>query len=185
MYHSLVIFATAVSFTRPWCQDAPLFGHFWHCGVLYQPMVTTCTAFFSFLSSRCPLPVHCDNMHHFFVIIVTAVSSSNPLLQHVSHFRHFCHCDVLKQPMVTTFNPFWSFLSPRCPLASHGDNMYHFLVIFVTAVYFGSPWCQHAPLFGQFCHRGVLKQPMVTICTTFLSFLSPRCSLPAHDDNML
>ena len=106
--------------------------------------------------------------------------------------------------MVTTCTSFWSFLSPRGPLAANGDNMHHFLVFFVTARSSSSPWWQHAHLFGLFCHCEVLQQPMVTTCTSFglfchhevlqqpmvtactslWSFLSPRGPPAANGDNM-
>ena len=244
MHHFLVSFVITVSFISPLWQHAPLFGHFCHHGVLYQPMVTTCTTFWSFLSPQCPLPAHGDNMHHFLVIFVTAVSSSSPWLQHAPLIGHFCHHDVLYQDNVTTCTTFWSFLSPRyllpakfdnmhhfldilslrcpllalgdnmhhfliifvstvslpahvdnmhhflvilslrCHLPAQGDNMHHFLVIFVTAVSFSNPLWQHAPLFVNFCYLDVLYQPMVTTCTTFWSFLSPRCPLQVHSDNI-
>ena len=181
---SIYIFVTTVSMTSPWWQNALLFGHFYHRGVPYQPMVTKCTTFWSFLSPRCPLAAHGDKMHHFLVIFVTAVSLTSPWWQHEPLFGHFCHRRVLDQPMVTTCTTIWSFWSPRCYLHAHGGKLHHFLVIFVTAESLTSPWWQHAPLFGHFCHRCVLDQPMVTTCTTFWSFLSPRCPWPAHGDNI-
>ena len=184
MHHFLVIFVAAVSLDSPCWQHAPHFGHFCHRDVFYQPMVTQCTTFWSFLSPRCPLPTHADIMHHFLVIFVTALFFTIPRWQHAPLFGHFCHRGVLQQPMVTTCNTFWSFLSPRCPLPAHGNNMHHFLVIFVIVVSFTIPWWQHAPLFGHFCHHGVFYQPMLTTCTNFWSFLSPRCPLPVHGDNM-
>ena len=114
MYHFLVIFATSVSLTCPWRQYAPLFGYFCHCGVLYQPMVTTCTTFSSFLSPRCPLPAHGYKMHHFLVIFVTAVPLTIPRLQNVPLFGHFSHRGVPYQPMVTTCTTFGFFVTAVC-----------------------------------------------------------------------
>ena len=138
---------------------------------------------FLLLSPRRHLQSHGDNIHHFLVNFVTAVTFTSPRWQHAPLFGHFCNRGFIYKPMVTTCTTFWSILSPQFYLQAQGD-MHHFLVIFVTAVSFTSPWWQHAPLFGHFCHRGFIYKPIMTTCTTFWSFLSPRCHLQAHGDNM-
>ena len=167
MHHFLVIFVTSGSYISPWWKHASPFGHFCHRSVLQQPVVTTCTRYWSFLSPRCslptrgdklhhflvffvtavsflsprcPFPARGDNMHHFLVIFVTAMSFTSPWRQLEPLFGHFCYSGVLYQPVARTRTTFWSFWSPRCPLPDRGVLIHHFMDIFVTAVSFINPW---------------------------------------------
>ena len=145
-------------------------------------MVTTCTTFWSFLSLRGLPAAHGDNMHLFWSFL----SPRGPPEAHGDNtplFGLFCHRMYILQSMVTALTTFWSFLSLWGLAAAHSDSTDHILVSSVIASTCCSPWWQHRPPSGPFCHREGFLQPIVTALTIFWSFLSLRGLAADHGDS--
>ena len=141
-------------------------------------------------------------MHQFLIFSVTARFCHSPWRHDTPLFDHFCHREVIQQPLVRTCTTLWSFLPPRGPPAANGDSMRHFLIFFVAAKVIQQPIVATCTTFGHFyhreflqqlivrectsffCHRKVLQLPMVTVCTNFWSFLSPQGLAADYGDNI-